>query len=94
MIANWTGKLGAWIFRALRAQKYGAIQLTNFRPMFHLRTNHVVGFTTKMFEQHLWKSDILSKDAGHWQASLLKMSLFHRCCSNILLVKTNYLVST
>ena len=25
-------------------------------------------------------------------ASLLKMSLFHRCFSNILLVKTNYLV--
>ena len=31
---------------------------------------------------------------GHWPASLLKMSLFHRCFSNILLVKTNYLVST
>ena len=29
-----------------------------------------------------------------WPASLLKMSLFHRCFSNILLVKTNYLVST
>ena len=22
-------------------------------------------FTSKMFEKHLWKSDILSKDAGH-----------------------------
>ena len=39
-----------------------------------------------MFEKQLWKSDILNKDAA---ASLLKMSLFH-----ILLVKTNYLVST
>ena len=43
-----------------------------------------------MFEKHLWKSDILSRRP----ASLLKMSLFHRCFSNILLVKTNYLVST
>ena len=33
------------------------------------------------------------KKAGHRPASLLKMSLFHRCFSNILLVKTNYLVS-
>ena len=23
-------------------------------------------FTSKMFEKHLWKSDILSKDAGRW----------------------------
>ena len=38
----------------------------------------------------MWNSDILSKDAG--SVSLLKMSLFHRCFSNILLVKTNYLV--
>ena len=42
-----------------------------------------------MFEKHLWKSDILSKYAG-----LVKMSLFHRCFSNILVVKTNYMVST
>ena len=45
-----------------------------------------------MFEKHLWKSDILSKDPGHRPKSLLKMSLFHRCFSNILLVKTNHLV--
>ena len=25
-----------------------------------------------MFAQHLWKSEILSKDAGGWPASLLK----------------------
>ena len=38
-----------------------------------------------MFEKHLWKSDILSEDAGHRPASLLKdvtlpqvpLSLFH-----------------
>ena len=30
----------------------------------------------------------------HYRPSLLKMSLFHRCFSNILPVKTNYLVST
>ena len=40
-----------------------------------------------MFEKHVRKSDILSKDAGHRPASLLKMSFFYRCFSNILLVK-------
>ena len=50
-------------------------------------------FTSEMCEKHQWKSDILSKDAGHQPGSLLKISLFHRCFSHILLVKTNYLVS-
>ena len=57
----------------------------------YVETRQLV-FTSKMFEKHLWKSNILSKDAGHRPASLLKMSLFHRCFSNILLVKTSYLV--
>ena len=39
-----------------------------------------------MFEKHVWKSDILDEDVGHRPASLLKMSLFDRCFSNILLV--------
>ena len=30
-----------------------------------------------MLEKHLWKSDILSKDAGHGPACLLIMPLFH-----------------
>ena len=47
-----------------------------------------------MFEKHLWKSDILSKDASHRPATLLKMSLLHMCFLNILLVKTNCMVST
>ena len=55
--------------------------------MFHLWINQVVFFISKMFEKHLWKSDIVSKDADHWPASLLKMSIFHRCFSNIQLVK-------
>ena len=29
-----------------------------------------LAFTSKMFEKHLWKSDILSKDAGQRPASL------------------------
>ena len=41
--------------------------LTHFQPIFHLWINQVVGFTSKMFEKHLWKSDILSKYAGHRQ---------------------------
>ena len=36
----------------------------------------------------------LKNTCGRWPASLLKMSLFHRCFSNILLVRTNYLVYT
>ena len=40
-----------------------------------------------MFEKYLWKSDILSKDAGHRPASLLKISLFHRYFLHVLLVK-------
>ena len=31
-----------------------------------------------MFENYMWKSDILSKDAGRWPASLLKKSLFYQ----------------
>ena len=34
---------------------------------------------SKMFKKHLWKSDILSKNANHRPTSLLKTSLFHRC---------------
>ena len=36
--------------------------------MFHLQINQVVVFTGKMVEMHQWKSDSLSKDAGHWPA--------------------------
>ena len=32
--------------------------------MFDLCRNQVIGFTSKMFEKHLSKNDILSKDAG------------------------------
>ena len=34
---------------------------------------------------------ILCTDTGHRPASLLKMTLFHRCFSNVLLVKTWFL---
>ena len=47
-----------------------------------------------MFEKHLWKSDILGKDAGHRPGCLLKMSLCQRCFSNISLVTASNLVST
>ena len=56
--------------------------------MFYLCRNQVVVFTGKMFEKHLLKSDILSKDAGRWPTPLVKMSFFHRCFSKILQVKT------
>ena len=54
----------------------------------YVETRQLV-FTSKMFEKHLWKSNILSKDVLN---DLLKMSPFDRCFSNILPVKTNYLV--
>ena len=42
------------------------VLLTHFWPVFHLRINQVVFFYENFFEKHLWKSDILSKDASHW----------------------------
>ena len=46
-----------------------------------------------MFEKHLWKSDILSKYAGHRQLVFTsKMFEKHLWKSDILLVKTDYLV--
>ena len=39
-------------------------------------------FTTEMFEKHLWKSDILSEDAGHRPAYLFIMSFFQHFASN------------
>ena len=50
----------SWVTRRLQLP-----MLSHFRPMSHLRTNQVVGFTSKMFEKHLWKREILSKYAGH-----------------------------
>ena len=38
--------------------------------MFHLRINQVVGFTSKMFEKRQWKSDIISKVAGHGTSNI------------------------
>ena len=35
--------------------------------MFHLWKNQLVCYTSKICEKHLWKSDILNTDAGHWQ---------------------------
>ena len=52
----------------------------------YMETRQLV-FTSKIFEKQLWKSEILTTDVGQRPASLLKMSLFHRCFSNILLVK-------
>ena len=69
----------------------------------YVETRELV-FISKMFQKHMWNSNILSKDAGQWPsdilkkdvsrwpASLLKISLFHRYFSHVLLVKTNYLV--
>ena len=69
------------------------LTLTDFKPIFTYAKTSKMVFTSKMCKKHSWKSDILYKDTGHRPASLLKMSLFHRCFSQILLAKTNYLVS-
>ena len=62
--------------------------------MFQLWINLAVGLLlAQCLKKHQWKNDISSKDAGHQLVTLLKMSFYHRCFSNILLVKTNYLVS-
>ena len=44
-------------------------------------------FTNKMFEKHQWKSDILSKDAGHRPASLLNLHLNLKCHSSTVFFK-------
>ena len=57
----------------------------------YVETRYLV-FSSKMFEKRLFTSDILNKYAGQRLVYLLKISLRHRFFSNILLVKTNYLV--
>ena len=61
--------------------------------MSHLWRNRVVD----LHQQNVWKTplknDIFSKEAGHWPVSLLKMSPFGRCISNILPVRISFLPS-
>ena len=40
--------------------------LTHFQPIFHLNKPGCWFLLGKCFKKHLWKSDILSKDAGHF----------------------------
>ena len=47
---------------------------TQFQSMFHLNKPGSL-FLVKFVKKHMWKSDILSKDAGRWPASLVKMIL-------------------
>ena len=49
--------------------------LTHFQPMFHLSKPGSLFLPAKCVKKHLWKSDILTKDAGHWPASSVKMIL-------------------
>ena len=49
--------------------------LTHFQPRFHLNKPGCWFLLAKCLKKQLWKSDILSKDAGHWPVSLIKMSL-------------------
>ena len=43
--------------------------------MFHLNKPSSLLLLTKCVKKHLWKSEILSKDAGEWPASMLAMIL-------------------
>ena len=56
----------------------------------YVETRYLV-FTSKMFEKHQRKSDILGRDAR--PGSLLKVSLLQGCFSGILLVGAGCLVS-
>ena len=40
--------------------------LTHFQPIFYLNKPGCWFLLGKCFKKHLWKSDILSKDAGHF----------------------------
>ena len=45
--------------------------------MFHLNKPGSWFLRATCLKNHLQKSDIIIKDAGHWTVSLLKMSLYH-----------------
>ena len=51
--------------------------LAHFQPMFHLNKLGSL-FLVKFGKKHLWKSDILIKDAGISHASLLKMPFYQK----------------
>ena len=84
---TWEQLLSNQPFAASASRFVKLYLLTHFRPMFCLCRNQVVGFHWQNVWKTPGKSDILNKDARQWPASLLKMSIFHRCFSNILLVK-------
>ena len=48
--------------------------LTHFQSMSHLNKPGSL-FLVKLMKKYLWKSNILSKDAGHWPLPLVKMIL-------------------
>ena len=61
-------------------------ELLNLIEVVHVDSLYLCGMA------YLNMENINLFSANVWPASLLKMSLFHRCFSNISLVKTNYLV--
>ena len=60
------------------SERYFQTGINLFPAKFHLNKSGRWFLLVKCLEKHLWKSDISSKDAGHWPVSLLKMSLYRR----------------
>ena len=76
-LVKWFAMQNSWLVSKLTTFLVKGISkqiLTHFQPMFHLNKPGSL-FLVKFVKKHLWKSDILSKDAGQWPASLVKMIL-------------------
>ena len=77
MISNAKQLAGLQIVHSF-SERYFQTGINPFPANVLFKQTRSLVFTRKMFEKHLWKSSILSKDAGHWPVSLFKMSLYHR----------------
>ena len=66
--------------------------LKSIADNFSVNTKYILGNWSLLTEYH--PEEFIYRQTDRWPASLLEMSPFHRWFSNILLVKTNYLVST
>ena len=76
-LVKWFAMQNSWLVSKLTTFLVKGISkqiLTHFQPMFHLNKPGSL-FLVKFVKKHVWRSDILSKDAVQWLASLVKMIL-------------------
>ena len=65
-LVKWFAMQNSWLVSKLTTFLVKGISiLTNLQPIFHLNKPDSLLSLTKSVKKHLWKSDILSKDAMH-----------------------------